>query len=320
MDLENKEMTINDAINFINDGFLKPESSEKLLLYDLKTDLYALPSDDVLMLKKALCVLVDRYDDMVPINKYNEVVRERDEAVAELKDINECLHNQMSGAMKELIETMRSKKQVELEHELMKWYKLNKISSLVVADILEKADRYRPHEFCEAYDYAVDVLKSEPVPMPVIDDIKRKMVHFEDFPKIASIIDDMIKPYRIDKKDGEKRMNTVIDNCGNIYEKVEVGTDGQLYVLDMSTSFITYEKETYTKEEVLNIFKELLNQIDNVEDPEYIINTHELPLDTDGTTLPLETYAIQCYSRGWEDSRDVIEEMMNKLKGGYKNE
>lgn len=72
-------------------------------------------------------------------------------------------------------------------------------------------------------------------------------------------------------------------------------------------------------EDVVAMLEDLISEANELEDPKYILETSELPLDVDGTTLPLETYALQCYCRGGEEVIDIIEKKINELKG-VKNE
>ena len=108
----------------------------------------------------------------------------------------------------------------------------------------------------------------------------------------------------------------ITDNDGNIQQITEIGTDGQLYVLDMSNSIRTYDYvEPNIKGAIIEVLKEILSEANELEDPKYILETSELPLDVDGTVLPLETYALQCYCRGGEEVIDIIEKKINELRG-----
>ena len=78
---------------------------------------------------------------------------------------------------------------------------------------------------------------------------------------------------------------------------------------------IMYEGgEIFTKADMVDMLEKLISEANELEDPKYILETSELPLDVDGTTLPLETYALQCYYRGGEDVIDIIEKKINSLK------
>lgn len=72
--------------------------------------------------------------------------------------------------------------------------------------------------------------------------------------------------------------------------------------------------EAHYKDLMMDMLEEIKDEANKLEDPKYILETSELPLDVDGTTLPLKTYALQCYCRGWEDVTDIIDKKINTLK------
>ena len=107
------------------------------------------------------------------------------------------------------------------------------------------------------------------------------------------------------------------DDCAQTSEYTRLGFETAVEVIRSAPTVEAIPKDQYEarlKADMVAMLEELISEANELEDPKYILETSELPLDVDGTTLPLESYALQCYCRGGEDVLDIIQQKIDALK------
>ena len=99
-------------------------------------------------------------------------------------------------------------------------------------------------------------------------------------------------------------------------KEYSISNEAVNYALDTIHKYLLMQSdyENRLKADLVAMLEELKSEANELEDPKYILETSELPLDVDGTTLSLETYALRCYCRGGDDVIDIIEKKINSIK------
>ena len=116
-------------------------------------------------------------------------------------------------------------------------------------------------------------------------------------------------------------MQYYYDDCEQTSVYTRLGFETAMEVVKDAPTVEAIPKADYEarlKADMMAMLEELISEAIELEDPKYILEMSELPLDVDGTTLPLETYAMQCYCRGGEEVIDIIEKKIGELREGVK--